>query len=219
MRPLVRSYGVISTSTLSPASTRMRFLRMRPAVWAMISCSFSSLTRNVAFGSSSVTTPGNSKSSSFAIRSPAFGNSAGGSRRPEGRETSGITPIRQPLTMDLSLVAPMARRKALPDPFQQLITHLPIRVHPLLTAAFDRGRIRGRPIFDIGGERAGQFERFVVRFGRKRDDQVEIEPLQVVELFERHRPMRVDVDADLLHRGRREGIELAFAHAGRADVE
>src|SRR5260370_41244096 len=46
----------------------MRFLRMRPAVWAMISCSFSSFTRKVAFGSSSVTTPGNSKSSSFAIR-------------------------------------------------------------------------------------------------------------------------------------------------------
>ena len=34
------------TVTLSPASTRMRFLRMLPAVWAMISCSFSSLTRS-----------------------------------------------------------------------------------------------------------------------------------------------------------------------------
>src|SRR5262245_16447731 len=46
----------------------MRFLRIRPAVWAMISCSFSSFTLNVAFGSSSVTTPGNSSISSFAIR-------------------------------------------------------------------------------------------------------------------------------------------------------
>jgi hypothetical protein len=34
--------GVISTRTLSPASTLMRFLRIRPAVWAMMSCSFSS---------------------------------------------------------------------------------------------------------------------------------------------------------------------------------
>src|SRR6185312_11073459 len=68
MRPLVRSYGVISTRTLSPASTLMRFLRIRPAVWAMISCSFSSFTLNVALGSSSVTTPGNSSISSFAIR-------------------------------------------------------------------------------------------------------------------------------------------------------
>src|SRR5690348_14965656 len=48
----------------------MRFLRMRPAVCAMISCSFSSLTRKVAFGSNSVTTPGNSSNSSFAIRYP-----------------------------------------------------------------------------------------------------------------------------------------------------
>src|SRR5689334_11334807 len=46
----------------------MRFLRIRPAVWAMISCSFSSFTLNVALGSSSVTTPGNSSISSFAIR-------------------------------------------------------------------------------------------------------------------------------------------------------
>src|SRR5690606_18532855 len=48
----------------------MRFLRILPAVWAMISCSFSSLTRNVALGSSSVTVPGNSSSSSFDIQHP-----------------------------------------------------------------------------------------------------------------------------------------------------
>ena len=64
MRALVRSYGVSSHSTSSPTSTRIRFLRMRPAVWAMISCSFSGFTRKVAFGSSSVTTPGNSRTSS-----------------------------------------------------------------------------------------------------------------------------------------------------------
>src|SRR5690349_24633108 len=68
MRPLVRSYGVISTKTLSPASTRIRFLRILPAVWAMISCPFSSFTRKVALGSNSLTVPGNSRSSSFAIR-------------------------------------------------------------------------------------------------------------------------------------------------------
>src|SRR5271166_60836 len=67
MRPLVRSYGVISTRTLSPASTRMRFLRILPAVWAIISWSFSSLTRKVALGSNSTTNPGNSNSSSFDI--------------------------------------------------------------------------------------------------------------------------------------------------------
>src|SRR6266446_5711412 len=75
----------------------MRFLRMRPAVWAMISCSFSSLTRNVAFGSSSVTTPGNSKSSSFAIRNPGLsGIKAPPTRTPEfGAKASGIGQAKQ----------------------------------------------------------------------------------------------------------------------------
>ena len=50
------------------ASTRTRFLRTLPAVWAMISWPFSSFTRKVALGSSSLTVPGNSRSSSFAIR-------------------------------------------------------------------------------------------------------------------------------------------------------
>src|SRR6187402_1731112 len=67
----------------------MRFLRIRPAVWAMLSCSFSSFTLKVALGSSSVTTPGNSSISSFAIRLlPAFKSSAEngrGRRQNQGR--------------------------------------------------------------------------------------------------------------------------------------
>src|SRR5271155_4440608 len=46
----------------------MRFLRILPAVCAMISWPFSSVTRKVALGRSSLTVPGNSRSSSFAIR-------------------------------------------------------------------------------------------------------------------------------------------------------
>src|SRR5437763_7605257 len=46
----------------------MRFLRIFPAVWAIISCPFSSLTRKVALGSNSETVPGNSSNSSLAIR-------------------------------------------------------------------------------------------------------------------------------------------------------
>src|SRR5258707_5894623 len=57
----------------------------------------------------------------------------------------------------------MARREAFPDSSQQLIAHIPIRVHPLLAAPFDRGRIRGRPILHICGECAGQLERLMVR--------------------------------------------------------
>src|SRR3990170_5301047 len=59
----------------------MRFLRIRPAVWAMISCSFSSFTLNVALWSSSVTTPGNSSISSFAIRLLPHRSSAENGRR------------------------------------------------------------------------------------------------------------------------------------------
>src|SRR3954453_6027191 len=68
MRPLVRSYGVISTSTSSPVRTRMRFLRIFPAVWPRTSWPFSRRTRNIALGSSSTTCPRISSNSSLAKR-------------------------------------------------------------------------------------------------------------------------------------------------------
>ena len=71
MRPLVRSYGVISTTTLSPCNTRMRFLRILPAVCARISWSFSNFTRNIALGRTSLITPLNSIRSSFDILIPS----------------------------------------------------------------------------------------------------------------------------------------------------
>src|SRR3954452_18162919 len=70
MRPLVRSYGVISTSTSSPVSTRIRFLRILPAVWPRTSWPFSSFTRNIALGNSSTTCPRISSNSSLAKRGP-----------------------------------------------------------------------------------------------------------------------------------------------------
>src|SRR6185369_14416863 len=69
MRPLVRSYGVSSTRTSSPVRTRMRFLRILPAVWPRISWPFSRRTRNIALGSSSTTCPRISSNSSLAKRS------------------------------------------------------------------------------------------------------------------------------------------------------
>src|SRR3982751_5931004 len=66
MRPLVRSYGVSSTSTSSPVRTRMRFLRIFPAVWPRTSWPFSRRTRNIALGSSSTTCPRISSNSSLA---------------------------------------------------------------------------------------------------------------------------------------------------------
>src|SRR3569832_1635420 len=48
----------------------MRFLRILPEVWARTSCSLSNFTRNMAFGRSSVTVPGNSIMSSLGIHPP-----------------------------------------------------------------------------------------------------------------------------------------------------
>src|SRR4051812_20370480 len=48
----------------------MRNLRILPAVYARISCSLSSFTRKLPSGSTSVTVPSNSRSSSFAMRDP-----------------------------------------------------------------------------------------------------------------------------------------------------
>src|SRR5260370_17986897 len=136
----------------------MRFLRMRPAVCAMISCSFSSFTRKVAFGSNSVTTPGNSSSSSFAIRYPDV--STGGRDVPDiaaeiGAEPSGwraapqlaceqspahsrASGIQIPRSgtqqsqrgahEQLSLVAGAPADEALANPLQKLVPNGPIGV-------------------------------------------------------------------------------------------
>src|SRR6266852_2810578 len=161
----------------------MRFLRMRPAVWAMISCSFSSFTRKVAFGSSSVTTPGNSKSSSFGIRVQLSGKI--------GAEATGMNEFSQlptrprPARRRRSLIGARARDESLANLSHQLIAHRAIGVEALLAIALDRGRIGCRPILDLDGKRARELERLVMRFGGERDDQIEIETFEVLELLER----------------------------------
>src|SRR4051794_27795387 len=120
---------------------------MRPAVWAMISCSFSSLTRNVAFGSSSVTTPGNSNSSSLAIRCPelcdwehALARSLGPAKI--GAERSGIAASKQPPARRLrcaSFVAATRRHQSIADTLHQLITHGTIAFHALLAVSLRVG--------------------------------------------------------------------------------
>src|SRR3954447_15906634 len=194
----------------------MRFLRMRPAVWAMISCSFSSLTLKVAFGSNSVTTPGNSRSSSFAIRCPASRVPIPDHPARKARNLAESGPSDNWSARVSSFVAALARGETCPDPLQQLVAHVSVRIHALLPAALDRGRVGGGPVFHVERERARELERLVMRFGRERDDEVEIEPLQILELLEGHGTVRLDVDADLVHDRGREWIKLAFAHAGRS---
>src|SRR4029434_6658174 len=81
-----------------------------------------------------------------------------------------------------SFVAAPAREKAHPDPLQQLVAHVSVRLHALLPAAVDRGRIGGGPVLDVERERTRELKRLVMRFGRERDDEVEIETLQILEL-------------------------------------
>src|SRR6266851_1904625 len=72
MRPRVRSYGESSTATLSPAKIRMKFLRILPETCASTWCLFSSSTRNIAFGSGSITVAMTSMASSFGLPESAF---------------------------------------------------------------------------------------------------------------------------------------------------
>src|SRR5579871_4489624 len=67
MRPLVRSYGDNSMVTLSPARTRIRLRRRRPARWARTTRSCSSWTLNLPLGNFSRTVPVTSILSSLLI--------------------------------------------------------------------------------------------------------------------------------------------------------
>src|SRR6266508_1149518 len=65
MRPLLRSYGLSSTSTLSPGTTRMKFMRIFPEMCARTACPFWSSTLNMALGRASETVPSTSITSLF----------------------------------------------------------------------------------------------------------------------------------------------------------
>src|ERR1700756_2501537 len=75
--------------------------------------------------------------------------------------------------------------EALADAHRESVADLAIGVELLLAAAIGVGRIMRRPVFDVGRERARQVQRLVVGLRRERDDEVEIEPLPVFQLFER----------------------------------
>src|ERR1700750_1481564 len=65
--------------------------------------------------------------------------------------------------------------KALADAQEQRVAELAIGGELLLAAAMGRGRVHRGPVFDLGGERARQLQRLVMRLRRQRDDEVEIE--------------------------------------------
>src|SRR3954452_2220569 len=79
--------------------------------------------------------------------------------------------------------------EALADAREQAVADVAVGLQLLLAAAFGDGGILRRPVFDIRGDGVGQFQRLVMRFGRKRNDQVEVEAFPVLQFLERHRPV------------------------------
>src|ERR1700733_1819492 len=128
-------------------------------------------------------------------------------------------PNHLPSSLTQSLIAGSPRDETLPDSGQKLVAHFAIGLQALLAAAFDGARVRRRPIFDIDGIGPRDFERAVMCLRRQRDDQIEIEPFPFLDLLEGHRLVPRNIESDFVHRGDRERIELAFAHAGRADID
>eukprot|EP00825_Cyclidium_porcatum_P040161 TRINITY_DN5017_c0_g1_i1.p1 TRINITY_DN5017_c0_g1~~TRINITY_DN5017_c0_g1_i1.p1 ORF type:complete len:152 (+),score=16.62 TRINITY_DN5017_c0_g1_i1:77-532(+) len=65
--PFVRSYGDISTFTLSPGKILMQCIRIFPEICAVIVCPFSNSTLNIAFDNDSMIVPSCSIEDCFAI--------------------------------------------------------------------------------------------------------------------------------------------------------
>src|SRR5204863_4713018 len=63
IRPRFKSYGDSSTRTLSPGTTRMKFIRILPLICASTEWPFWSSTLNIAFGRASETVPSTSMTS------------------------------------------------------------------------------------------------------------------------------------------------------------
>src|ERR1700722_19801913 len=72
MRPRLKSYGVISTCTRSPGRMRILCIRILPELWASTLWPFSNSTRNIAFGSGSITVPSRTIASSFGFGSDSL---------------------------------------------------------------------------------------------------------------------------------------------------
>src|SRR6478672_4088363 len=136
-----------------------------------------------------------------------------------GAETSGMATFPQPDRGRPLLIASTLLPEALAYASHQLVPHLAIIIEPLLPAAFARGWIHRRPIFDIGCDLVGQLQSLVMCRRRKRHNKIEIESFEILKFLKRDRLVARDIDADFLHDGNCEGIEFALLHASGADID
>src|ERR1700689_4484095 len=139
----------------------MRFLRILPAVWAMISWPFCKRTRKVALGSNSLTVPSNSSNSSLAI-DPQLGAVMRRFLAPKGEK---IKPEQQ---------LNGGQVEAGLQSFVDFIAHLSISLQPLLPAAFGLDGVRDGPIFHRRFGVPGPFQGMVMRLRRQADHQGEL---------------------------------------------
>src|SRR5436309_842749 len=78
----------------------------------------------------------------------------------------------------------------------EAVAHVAICIQDLLTASCDRCWIESWPVFGRDRLGAGELESAVMRFGRKRDDHVEIGVFEIIEAL---RPAAAELDADFIH--------------------
>jgi hypothetical protein len=100
--------------------------------------------------------------------------------------------------------------------FEETVAHSAIRIENALARAFDGGWIQRRPIDDIGGKGAGEFERLVMCLGRKGGDDVET---RVFEILKCVGAMFCYVDPDFVHHGDGESIIFAAPDPGRREID
>src|SRR3974390_2919079 len=122
-----------------------------------------------------------------------------------------------PITTRGSFIAPCPAAEPLADMRQQLVADGAVGIELLLAAALDRRRIGCLPVLNLGGERPRHFQRLVMRTRRERHDDIEIEPLQLVQILERVGAVARNIDADFVHHGNPERIDLTATPAGRRD--
>src|SRR5579863_974810 len=156
--------------TLSPVSTRMRFLRILPAVWAIISWPFCRSTRKVALGSNSLTVPSNSSNSSLAIR--PLQNATG--KVCSGFPSRGATlkcRLQRPGDCTETGENQGISTKTRCDLAPERVPHGTVCGPALLGGAFERRRVGGMPIFDRDGP--VPVPGTVLGLGRQCHDQIE----------------------------------------------
>src|ERR1700722_13693016 len=164
----------------------MRFLRILPAVWAIISWSpVSSFTRKVAFGSSSLTVPGNSNSSSFAIPPHKFGRRAL-QRHGQPLVSRLMGAFRaKPWIYATRQRASSPERRGLAEtaanPCGQGVARFAVGLQHRVPGPQGQGWVLCRPILDVDRVVPRQLDGAVLRLRGQRNDQVERPLLQVGE--------------------------------------